>query len=207
MGVFTPATLPAGEELERLLAAAPFLDVVQVRVKEPDRTDGPSPARALLEWTERVLAALPKERPLVIVNDRPDVARALRALGCDGVHVGQDDAAPRAVRAFLGSELLIGLSTHDARQVAAAQDEPVDYLGFGPVFPSATKGYEQGRGPEYAWAAAEASALPVFAIGGIDVTNAQELDNVGRAAVGAAIFAASDPAAAARELAELLVGN
>jgi thiamine monophosphate synthase len=49
--------------------------------------------------------------------------------------------------------------------------------------------------------------LPVFAIGGIDVTNAQELDNVGRAAVGAAIFAASDPAAAARELAELLVGN
>jgi thiamine-phosphate pyrophosphorylase len=207
MGVFTPATLPAGEELERLLAAAPFLDVVQVRVKEPDRTDGPSPARALLEWTERVLAALPKERPLVIVNDRPDVARALRALGCDGVHVGQDDAAPRAVRAFLGSELLIGLSTHDARQVAAAQDEPVDYLGFGPVFPSATKGYAQGRGPEYAWAAAEASALPVFAIGGIDVTNAQELDNVGRAAVGAAIFAASDPAAAARELAELLVGN
>jgi thiamine-phosphate pyrophosphorylase len=207
MGVFTPATLPAGEELERLLAAAPFLDVVQVRVKEPDRTDGPSPARALLEWTERVLAALPKERPLVIVNDRPDVARALRALGCDGVHVGQDDAAPRAVRAFLGSELLIGLSTHDARQVAAAQDEPVDYLGFGPVFPSATKGYEQGRGPEYAWAAAEASALPVFAIGGIDTTNAQELDNVGRAAVGAAIFAASDPAAAARELAELLVGN
>jgi thiamine-phosphate pyrophosphorylase len=207
MGVFTPATLPAGEELERLLAAAPFLDVVQVRVKEPDRTDGPSPARALLEWTERVLAALPKERPLVIVNDRPDVARALRALGCDGVHVGQDDAAPRAVRAFLGSELLIGLSTHDARQVAAAQDEPVDYLGFGPVFPSATKGYAQGRGPEYAWAAAEASALPVFAIGGIDTTNAQELDNVGRAAVGAAIFAASDPAAAARELAELLVGN
>jgi thiamine-phosphate pyrophosphorylase len=207
MGVFTPATLPAGEELERLLAAAPFLDVVQVRVKEPDRTDGPSPARALLEWTERVLAALPKERPLVIVNDRPDVARALRALGCDGVHVGQDDAAPRAVRAFLGSELLIGLSTHDARQVAAAQDEPVDYLGFGPVFPSATKGYAQGRGPEYAWAAAEASILPVFAIGGIDVTNAQELDNVGRAAVGAAIFAASDPAAAARELAELLVGN
>jgi thiamine-phosphate pyrophosphorylase len=207
MGVFTPATLPAGEELERLLAAAPFLDVVQVRVKEPDRTDGPSPARALLEWTERVLAALPKERPLVIVNDRPDVARALRALGCDGVHVGQDDAAPRAVRTFLGSELLIGLSTHDARQVAAAQDEPVDYLGFGPVFPSATKGYAQGRGPEYAWAAAEASALPVFAIGGIDVTNAQELDNVGRAAVGAAIFAASDPAAAARELAELLVGN
>jgi thiamine-phosphate pyrophosphorylase len=207
MGVFTPATLPAGEELERLLAAAPFLDVVQVRVKEPDRTDGPSPARALLEWTERVLAALPKERPLVIVNDRPDVARALRALGCDGVHVGQDDAAPRAVRTFLGSELLIGLSTHDARQVAAAQDEPVDYLGFGPVFPSATKGYAQGRGPEYAWAAAEASALPVFAIGGIDTTNAQELDNVGRAAVGAAIFAASDPAAAARELAELLVGN
>jgi thiamine-phosphate pyrophosphorylase len=207
MGVFTPATLPAGEELERLLAAAPFLDVVQVRVKEPDRTDGPSPARALLEWTERVLAALPKERPLVIVNDRPDVARALRALGCDGVHVGQDDAAPRAVRAFLGSELLIGLSTHDARQVAAAQDEPVDYLGFGPVFPSATKGYAQGRGPEYAWAAAEASILPVFAIGGIDVTNAQELDNVGRAAVGAAVFAAHDPAAAARELAELLVGN
>jgi thiamine-phosphate pyrophosphorylase len=204
MGVFTPATLPAGEELERLLAAAPHLDVVQVRVKEPGRTSGPSPARPLQEWTERVLAALPAKRPLVIVNDRPDVARALAARGCDGVHIGQDDAAPRAVRAFLGSELLIGFSTHDARQVAAAQDEPVDYLGFGPVFASATKGYEQGRGPEYAWAAAEASSLPIFAIGGIDRENAQELDRVGRVAVGAGIFAADDPAAAARELAELL---
>jgi thiamine-phosphate pyrophosphorylase len=207
MGVFTPASLPPGEELERLLAAAPHLDVVQVRVKEPGRTSGPSPARALLAWTERVLDALPADRPLVIVNDRADVAAALRERGCAGVHVGQDDARPADVRRFLGVQALVGLSTHSANDVARAQDEPVDYLGFGPVFPSATKRYERGLGPEFAWAAAEASGLPVFPIGGIDLATVQELDAVGRAAIGAAVFAADDPAAAARELRALLGGH
>lgn len=207
MGIFTPELLPQGEALERLLAAAPELDLVQVRVKSPGRRNGPAPAKALLEWCEQVLealASLPDACP-VIVNDRPDVARAL-AGRCAGVHLGQNDAPSDLVRRLLGSEPVVGLSTHDALQVVRATEEPaVDYLGFGPIFATATKGYERGLGPECAWsAAAGADHLPLFPIGGIDVCNAPELERVGRAAVGAAVFAADDPRSAARELRQLL---
>ena len=80
----------------------------------------------------------------------------------------------------------------------------MNYLGFGPMFPTATKGYERGLGPETAWVADTASALPVFPIGGIDATNAAELARVGRAAVSAAILDAEDPGRAAREIRDQL---
>ena len=67
-----------------------------------------------------------------------------------------------------------------------------------------TKGYEHGLGSECCWIASEASPLPLFPIGGIDRSNAQELARVGRAAVSSAILAAPDPARAARELRALL---
>lgn len=206
MGIFTPRAIGEDDALERALAAAPWLDLIQVRVKAPGRRSGPAPAAATFEWSVRLLdafAALDDPPPL-IVNDRPDVARALGER-CAGVHLGQDDMAPDAARAFLGADAVIGLSTHDTGQVVRADDAPVDYLGFGPIFPTDTKGYERGLGPEAAWAAA-AGAAPraVFPIGGIDVVRAFELERVGRAAIGAAIFCADDPGAAARELRDLL---
>jgi thiamine-phosphate pyrophosphorylase len=178
--------------------------------KLPGRRSGPSPAGPLLEWTRRVLArreALePSSRPLVFVNDRPDVARVLADEGLDGVHLGDRDLSPEAAREYLPKELLLGLSTHHPDEVLAAQDRPVDYLGFGPVFATATKGYERGHGPERAWIAQEGSGLPVFPIGGIDLANAEQLEEIGRAAVGAAITAAADPAAAADHLRAALAG-
>lgn len=206
MGILTPDDHAPDEVLERALAAAPALDLVQVRVKARGRRSGPAPARALLEWCERLLDAFDglDDPPPLLVNDRPDVARHLGAR-CAGVHLGQNDMAPAAARAFLGPDALIGLSTHDAGQVVRADDEPVDYLGFGPIFPTRTKGYERGLGPEAAWAAAAAAApRPLFPIGGIDAVSAFELERVGRAAAGSAVFAAADPARAARELRELL---
>jgi len=206
--VFSPH-LCAGRDplavLERLL---PEVDLLQVRVK-PDGA-APSEAAATRDWTRRVLglcAPLGADAPLVVVNDRVDVARTLLAEGCAGVHLGQDDMPPAAARELLGPQALIGLSTHDAAQVVRAGDEPVDYLGFGPVHATATKGYTRGLGSEAAWVAAQATHLPVFPIGGIDALNAGELEDVGRAAVGAALLAAADPARAARELRALLAGG
>ncbi len=178
---------------------------MQVRVKPVGAAGlaAVAPALETLEWTRRVLAlrAEAASDALVLVNDRADVARALAPEGADGLHVGQDDLPPAEARAFLGPELLLGLSTHDARQVARALAAPVDYLGFGPVRPSATKGHAHGLGAEAAWVAADAARpLPVFPIGGIDATVALELAPVGRAAVSSAILAAPDPAAAARAL-------
>jgi thiamine-phosphate pyrophosphorylase len=205
MLLFTPDLCPRGSDpLEVVARVLEHVDVIQVRIKEPGL--GLAPARATLEWAERILAlrARANGSALVLVNDRPDVARVLAERGLDGVHLGADDASPALARALLGPGALIGLSTHSARDVAAAEDLPLDYLGFGPIHPTETKGYTRGLGAEAAWVAARASARPLFPIGGIDATNAAELAEVGRAAVGRALLASPDPARAARELRALL---
>ncbi|MEM7306718.1 MAG: thiamine phosphate synthase [Planctomycetota bacterium] len=203
MLLFTPELAGEADPLDALESALPSLDVVQVRLKSAEHPDGASPARALLGWAERVLELVAGRVP-VLVNDRVDVCAALGGRGLAGVHVGDRDTPVPEVRELLGPEPLVGLSTHGPRDVAAAATLDVDYLGFGPVYPTATKGYERGKGPEAAWVAAEASPVPVFPIGGIDLSNADELEHVGRACVGSAILSAADPAAAAAGLRELL---
>ena len=68
---------------------------------------------------------------LLIINDRVDIALALKA---DGVHLGQDDLPPDAARALLGEQAIIGFSTHTVEQARAAARMPVDYIAIGPVF-------------------------------------------------------------------------
>ena len=208
--IFTPDAL-GGEDPEAALARAlPLVDVVQVRVKLPGNRIGPSPAKPLVEWTRRVLAQVARlpeaQRPLILVDDRVDVAAALAAEGVAGVHLGQDDCPPQLARELLGPGALIGWSTHTLEQVDEANSLPVDYLGFGPVAPTATKGLEEGLGVELAREAGARSPLPVFAIGGIDVELARQLAPHGRVAVGAAVLDAEDPAVAARDLRAALVG-
>ena len=211
--IFTPEAVRGGDPMERLGALLPHVDIVQVRPKPVASelkvglsADPPAEARATYEWTERVLelvkrADLEEEaRPLVMVNDRVDVAMALADAGCAGVHLGESDLPPQEARAMLPEGLLIGLSTHDMAGVVKSHDEPVDYLGFGPVFASQTKGYSDARGPERAWVASEAASVPLFAIGGITSTHAGELESVGRVAVASALLSADDPAAQAQSL-------
>jgi len=199
--LFTPALCGERDPLGVLSAALPHVDLVQVRIKTGD---APTAARELHDWTARVLALTRDSGLPVIVNDRPDVAQSLAAHGCAGVHLGQDDCPPRIARELLGPEALIGLSTHSPAQVVRALDEPIDYLGFGPVHATATKGYAHGLGAEAAWVAHLSAHVPLFPLGGIDAMNAGELSEIGRAAVSAAILSARDPAAAARTLRELL---
>jgi thiamine-phosphate pyrophosphorylase len=203
--LFTPA-LVRGEPLEVLGSLLDHVDLIQVRPKALG-SEGPASARETYDWTLRVLElvhARGRGTIPVLANDRVDVARSLLERGCAGVHLGQDDCPPAVARAVLGPAPLIGLSTHHLRQVVLAGDEPVDYLGFGPIHPTATKGYERGLGAEMAWIAAEASELPLFPIGGIGLENASELERIGRAAVSSAILTVADPAAAARTLRGLL---
>src|ERR687885_1911525 len=72
----------------------------------------------------------------LIINDRADIALAL---GADGLHLGQDDMPPEAARALLGDAAIIGFSTHDPEQAAAAARLPVDYVAIGPVFATSSK--------------------------------------------------------------------
>jgi thiamine-phosphate pyrophosphorylase len=203
--LFTPDLVRGADPLEVLERALPWVDVVQVRPKGVAAGGGslaPCTAREAYDWTRRVLAleVVRRARPLVMVDDRVDVAAALWGAGCAGVHVGQDDTPAAVARAFLGDGPLIGVSTHTLDQVAEADDGPADCLGFGPVHATGTKGYARGLGSEACWIAAQGTSKPLFPIGGIDVENAQELARVGRAAVGAAILATGDPAAAARAI-------
>jgi len=207
--LFTPELAPAGRELEVLEAALPFVDLLQVRPK-PLGSKACAEARATQDWALRVLdllAAHPGCALVLTVNDRVDVAMALAERGVAGVHLGQSDLDPARARALLGPEALVGLSTHSLEQVIEAEDAPVDYLGFGPVHATETKGYTQGLGSELAWIASSAATRPLFPIGGIDRCNAGELARIGRAAVSSSILCAADPAAAARELRALLEGS
>lgn len=177
-------------------ALAGGVDVVQLRDK--DATD-----EEVVAAGRRLEALCAAAGALLIVNDRPDLALAC---GADGVHLGQGDAHPDAVRRSIGDELVIGISTHSPEQIAAARRSAADYLGVGPVYATATKPDGEPVGLELVRHAAAHAEKPFFAIGGIDTERAPEVAAAGaeRIAVVRAIRDAGDPAAAARALREAL---
>jgi len=198
--LFTPELCLHHDPLELLDATLGSVDLVQLRIKG---TGASSDASELFRWGQRLLEHLSQRgssAPPLVINDRLDVALCLMDAGLAGVHLGQDDTPVDYARSCLGPGALLGLSTHCARDVAQADPEQVDYLGFGPVHPTATKGYAQGLGAQAAWIAANGSTLPVFPIGGIDEFNAAELAPIGRAAICSAILGAEDPGQAAQRL-------
>lgn len=156
----------------------------------------------LLDTTSAIVALARAEGAIVIVNDRADVARLA---GADGVHVGQDDLAPASVRPIVGTEHLVGISTHTLEQVEAAVLEPVDYIAIGPVFGTSTKatGYEAVglEGVRAAARTADARGLPVVAIGGITLERAAGAIEARAASVAVIsdLLAGGDPEARVRE--------
>lgn len=113
--------------------------------------------------------------PLVI-NDRVDVALAC---GADGVHVGQSDMPARTVRALLGPEKIIGVSCKTPEQALQAWADGADYIGCGAVFPTSTKAKSTTEGLFGLKTVCSASKLPVVAIGGIGIGNAQSVMEIG----------------------------
>jgi thiamine-phosphate pyrophosphorylase len=113
--------------VERLIAGGATL--IQLRDKH-------SPPDEFYEAALAAVAAAHKSSVKLIINDRVDVALAT---GADGVHLGQDDLPPAEARRLLGSKAIIGFSTHNEHQAAEACDLPIDYIAFGPVFPTRTK--------------------------------------------------------------------
>lgn len=118
----------------------------------------------VISEAERVSDLCRARGALFVINDRADYAKMLGA----GLHLGQDDLPPEAARRLLGPDTVIGYSTHNAEQLAAAASQPVDYLALGPVFGTISKrnpdpvvgvgSFRQLRGTV---------AQPLVAIGGI----------------------------------------
>jgi thiamine-phosphate pyrophosphorylase len=146
----------------------------------------------------------------VIVNDRADIARLASA---DGVHVGQDDLAPSDVRAIIGRDAIVGLSTHTIAQLDSAITQPVSYVAVGPVFGSVTKatGYDR-IGLDMVRAAADRAArhhLPLVAIGGITLQTAASVLQAGAASVAVIgdLLVTGDPEARVRAYVTGLAGG
>src|SRR5262245_7077213 len=148
---------------------------MQVRAKQ-------LPSGPLLALCEEIVGAATPFGAAIVVNDRPDVARMSAATG---VHVGQDDMAPKAVRAIVGPDMIVGWSTHTMEQVAAALSEPVDYIAVGPVFATHTKqtGYDPVGLALIRAAAHRARGIPIVGIGGITLDNARSVLEAGASGV------------------------
>ena len=182
------------------------VDLIQLRDKGSagEQRFGPLEARAELEALEVLGDAARRHGALLAVNDRADIARAA---GADVLHLGQDDLPLLLARDVIGPGPLIGRSTHDETQVAAAAAEEVDYFCVGPCWPTPTKPGRSAPGLDLVRHTAEIGcSKPWFAIGGIDGERLPEVLEAGarRVVVVRAITGADDPEAAARDLSAAL---
>ncbi len=171
--------------------------LVQLRAKD-------APSGQCLAWADAICAAAAPYGAAVIINDRADIA--LMA-GAAGVHVGQDDMPPEAVRRLAPAPFLIGRSTHTPEQIARADGEPVDHVAVGPVFGTATKhtGYDAIGLGMVTEAARHPAGRPVVGIGGITVDNARSVIDAGASSVAViSALLAGDPAARVRAFLRVL---
>jgi thiamine-phosphate pyrophosphorylase len=168
--------------------------VVQLRAKH-------AADAVALAWAEAIRAETRAAGALFVVNDRFDLALAS---GADGVHLGQEDLPPARLPASALARLLVGRSTHTWEEALAAAAEPVDYVAFGPLFPTTSKASAHAAcGLELLReVAAQAAPRPVVAIGGIDAERAAAALHAGAAGVAviSAVAGAEDAEAAVREL-------
>ena len=186
-------------------ALAGGVDIIQLRDKGSagEQRFGPLEARDELAALEVLADAARRHGALFAVNDRADIAAAA---GADVLHLGQDDLPLTIARDIVGPRPLIGRSTHDRDQVAAAVAEPVSTTSAsGPCWPTPTKPGRAAPGLALVRMAAadrDTQRKPWFAIGGIDEQRLPEVLDAGarRVVVVRAITAADDPQAAASRL-------
>jgi thiamine-phosphate pyrophosphorylase len=193
-GLYGMVDLPATAEPATATALAAALAdggarILQLRMKGADAADQLALARVLAPWCRARAVTF-------IVNDRVDVALAAAA---DGVHLGQDDLPLAAARAIVPAGFVIGVSTHDESQAAAAA--AADYIGFGPCFTTSTKlNPDPVVGLERLTRVCAASPIPVVAIGGITLDTVPAVARAGAAAAAIirAVNSAPNIVAAAR---------
>jgi thiamine-phosphate pyrophosphorylase len=144
----------------------------------------------------------------VILNDRPDLAARL---GCDGVHIGQDDTPLAEARRIVGPDRTIGVTCHDSLHLAMeAAEGGADYVAFGAFFPTTTKDASTRADPELVTGWQQDMVVPCVAIGGITVATARQIAAAGAdfIAVSAGVWSYGDgPSAAVKAFnAEIALG-
>ncbi len=170
--LITPPKLEAksfAETLKRTLDAGDVASL-QLRLKAVSDDEVRRAADILRPIVQRAGVAF-------LLNDRPDLAHEL---GCDGVHIGQEDAPYADTRAAVGPDAIVGVTCHDSRHLAIeAAEAGADYVAFGAFFPTATKEAKSHADIELLQWWAQMMVVPVVAIGGITVANARPLAEAG----------------------------
>lgn len=158
-------------------AIAGGLKFVQYRDKFRARSE-------MFQIAKQVRKITRKGHARLIINDEIDLAMAIKA---DGVHLGQDDFPVSMARRLLGKTALIGLSTHSLPQAREAVSQTIDYIGFGPIFPSTTKQkHDPTVGISKIATICEHVSLPIYAIGGIRFSHLQNIVAAGASGVAVA---------------------
>ncbi len=166
--LLTPPSLDPLPFADKLAAALDAGDVGAVQLRLKDATDD--------EWRRAIDALRPVTQSrgvAFLLNDRADL---VRRTGCDGVHVGQEDASYAEARRVLGLGRIVGVSCHASRHLAIeAAEAGADYVAFGAFFPSASKEAKHRAEPEIIHWWSELMTVPCVAIGGITPENCAPL--------------------------------
>jgi thiamine-phosphate pyrophosphorylase len=163
-----------------------------------NKTDNPR------EMLDQVRELKRRVGPLVklIMNDRADLCLAA---GFDGVHVGQDDLSPAGVRAVIGNNLWLGVSTHNPEQLAAADKTSATYLAIGPVFATQSKANpDPVIGLDGVRRARAVTRKPLVAIGGITRGNCRSVIEAGADSVAVISDLIREPRKSAEEFFRIL---
>lgn len=172
----TDPQLSGLSHLEQTIAlVAGGATIIQLRDKSSSSRDLFDAAQDCVDYCRSMNVTL-------IINDRVDIAMMV---GADGVHLGQDDLPPSEARKLLGEKVMIGLSTHTLEQAVEAIELPVDYIAFGPVFPTATKtDHDRVVGMDRLSSIRKVVGdFPLVAIGGITLANVLDVLNAGAGSV------------------------
>ena len=145
-------------------------------------------------------------KALLMVNDRLDVALAVEA---DGVHLASHSLPVREAKKIAGERLLVGRSVHSVEEAVVAENDGADYLILGTIYGTASHPGRPPSGPGLIEAVKARVRTHVYAIGGINASNAGEVMRAGAdgVAVIRSILGAPDPGNAAREIAEIVEGH
>ena len=169
--------------------------IVQLREKTASTKDFYELALKVKEITRKY------DVPLLI-NDRIDIALAV---DCEGVHIGQDDMPADIAREIIGDDKILWVSASTVEEAKKAEMDSADYIGSGAVFPTATKDDADSVSKEELKEIVDSIDIPVVAIGGITIENANTLKGSGIAgfSVVSAIMSAEDPKEASLKLKEI----
>ncbi|MFH2008353.1 MAG: thiamine phosphate synthase [bacterium] len=170
---------------------------VALQLRAKDRTTG-----ELLPLARKLRALTQTHGVPLVINDDPELAAAAEA---DALHLGQSDTPLEDAKRLLRAGQRIGLSTHELSQAEEARARGADYIGFGPIFPTATKvGAAPAQGVAALREVCRRAGLPVVAIGGLTLEHVASVAEAGAAAAAVigAVLTAENPGAAARELGE-----